>query len=134
MTGTQPEQSAALRVLLVEDHADTALSLAKLLRIWGHEVEVAASGQTAVQAAEAFAPDVALLDIGLPDTTGWDVAKQLRAQATSKRPLFIAVTGWGSVEDRLRSDEAGIDLHLVKPADPDALRGLLARFKSVLGK
>jgi CheY-like chemotaxis protein len=134
MTGTQPEQSAALRVLLVEDNADTAWSLAKLLRLWGHEVEVAACGQIAMQAAEAFVPDVALLDIGLPDTTGWEVAEQLRQQAAEKRPLLIAVTGWAHDEDRLRSDEAGIDLHLVKPADPDALQRLLARFKSVIGK
>jgi two-component system OmpR family response regulator len=115
-----------LRVLVVEDHADTADSLALLLTLFGHEVRVARDGPTALEMARAFPPDVVLLDIGLPGIDGWQVAERLRQQSGQKRPLLIAVTGYGQDADHRRSQEAGIDLHLLKPVDPDQLRRLLA--------
>jgi CheY-like chemotaxis protein len=122
----------ALRILIVEDDEDTAASLAMLLRLYGHEVEVAADGPSAFRALEANSPDVVLLDIGLPKMNGWQVAKQIREKATRKRPFLVAVTGYGMQADRLRSQEAGIDLHLVKPVDPVELLNLLRRFQTLI--
>ncbi len=121
-----------LRVLVVEDHEDTATSTALVLRLYGHDVQVASDGQMALQLMDAHAPDVVLLDLGLPKMDGWEVAKQIRSQATYKRPLLVAVSGYGREADRLRSAEAGIDLHLVKPIDPDQLKNLLERFQTVV--
>jgi CheY-like chemotaxis protein len=121
-----------LRVLVVEDHEDTAASTALVLRLYGHDVQVASDGRMALQLMDAQAPDVVLLDLGLPRMDGWEVAKQIRSQATYKRPLLVAISGYGREADRLRSTEAGIDLHLVKPIDPDQLKDLLARFQTVV--
>jgi two-component system CheB/CheR fusion protein len=76
--------------------------------------------------------DVVLLDIGLPKMDGWEVAKQIREQCSWKRPLLVAITGYGMDADRVRSDQAGIDLHLVKPVDPEQLKNLLSRFQSII--
>ena len=121
-----------LRVLVVEDDEDTASSLAILLRLYGYEVEVAADGPSALRAVQASLPDVVLLDISLPKMNGWLVAKRIRKQTSRKRPLLIAVTGYGMDEDRLRSQEVGIDLHLVKPVDPEELENLLRRFQRII--
>jgi len=121
-----------LRVLVVEDHEDTAASTAMVLRLYGHDVHVASDGRMALQLMSDHSPDVVLLDLGLPKMDGWEVAKQIRNQATYKRPLLVAVSGYGREADRLRSSEAGIDLHLVKPIDPDQLKDLLARFQTVV--
>ena len=125
--------SQALRVLIVEDHADTAASLAMLLRLYGHAVEVAADGPSALRAVHASPPDVVLLDISLPKMDGWLVAKEIHEQSTWKRPLLVAITGHGMTADRLRSQEAGIDLHLVKPVEPAELEHLLKRFRRIVG-
>jgi CheY-like chemotaxis protein len=122
-----------LRVLVVEDHAPSAQSIAKFLRLSGHEVRVAADGPSAVEAIRADKPDVVLLDIGLPgDMSGYDLARWVGEQPTEKRPLLVAVTGLGGEEDRRNSELAGIDLHLVKPVDAGKLQGLLARFQQVV--
>jgi two-component system CheB/CheR fusion protein len=118
-------ESSALRVVLADDHKDTATSM--FLRMYGYEVEIAADGLTALQAVQARSPDVVLLDIGLPKMNGWQVARQIRALNGSKRPLLIAISGYGTLADRLRSQEAGIDLHLVKPVDIADLDELLRR-------
>jgi CheY-like chemotaxis protein len=118
---------------VVEDHADTAESLALLLRGEGHEVQVAPEGPAAVGAVQIAPPDVLLLDIGLPGMSGWEVARWVTEQPAEKRPLLVAVTGYGREEDRERSEEAGIDLHLVKPVDPDQLLRLQRRFYRVVG-
>lgn len=123
---------ARLRVLVVEDHADTADSMAVLLSLYGHEVRVARDGPAALGMARAFSPDVVLLDIGLPGMDGWRVAEQLRQHPAAQRPLLIALTGHGQEADRRRSQEAGIDLHLLKPVDPEQLCGLLSRFQRLL--
>jgi two-component system, OmpR family, response regulator len=126
---------AKLRILLVEDNADTAASLAMLLRMYGHNVEVATDGTTALRMADVRMPDVAILDLGLPGgMDGWQVGRQLTEKAKEKMPLLIAVSGFGQEKDRCRSAEAGIHLHLLKPADPESLERLLERFKGIIGK
>jgi CheY-like chemotaxis protein len=114
-----------LRILLVEDYQDCASSTAMLLRMWGHEVEVVADGLTAVEAAQTHQPEVVVLDIGLPGMDGWKVAERIHEQPGANRPLLIAVTGYGRECDIRHSTEAGIDVHLTKPADPDVLKSLL---------
>jgi two-component system, OmpR family, response regulator len=121
-----------LRVLVVEDYPDAATSTALLLKLFGHEVDVAGDGPTALRAAAAFAPDVVLLDIGLPGMDGYEVARRLSSQATARRPFFIAVSGYSQSPDRRLAMEAGIDMHLLKPVDPDHLRLLLQRFLHIL--
>jgi CheY-like chemotaxis protein len=117
-----------MRVLVVEDQPDAAATLVMLLCVWGYEVQAAHDGLSALAVAQAFSPDVVLLDIGLPGMDGWQVAERLRQQPTIKRPHLIAVTGYGQDADRRRSQDAGIELHLVKPVDPDELRQVLAPF------
>jgi CheY-like chemotaxis protein len=113
-----------VRVLVVDDHPDSAEGMARLLRRSGHEVDVALDGKTAFQRARAEPPDVVLLDICLPGMDGYEVASQLRAMFQSKVWL-VAITALGSEEDRRRCLEAGFDLHLVKPVDPTEVRNLL---------
>ncbi|MCE9566061.1 MAG: response regulator [Planctomycetes bacterium] len=121
-----------LSVLIVEDHADTAESLAELLTLCGCDVRAVGSAPAALDAAEDQMPDVVLLDIGLPGMNGWEAARWLREQAVDKQPLVVAVTGYATDADRQRSADAGIDLHLAKPADPTALILLLARIRGIL--
>ncbi|HUQ09839.1 MAG TPA: response regulator [Steroidobacteraceae bacterium] len=114
------------RILVVDDNVDAATSLAMLLELDGHDTRVAHSGIDALAAVTAFAPHVVFLDIGLPDLSGYDVARRLRSMAgLETRPRLIALTGWGQAEDRLRSREAGFDAHLVKPVDPAELGAAL---------
>ena len=124
--------TSGLRILVVEDYVDSALSLKLLLRALGHEAEVAYNGPTAVASAKNNEPDVVILDIGLPGMNGWEVAQALQKEATRKRPFFIAVTGFGTDEDKRRSAEAGVDLHLIKPVDPEDLAAVLRRFQRVI--
>jgi PAS domain S-box-containing protein len=114
------------RILIVEDNADAASSLALLLTLQGHEVRTAVDGPTAMQIAEAQAPEVVLLDIGLPGgLSGYQVAEWFRQQ-DSQKPLLLAMTGYGQRADQERSQKAGIDYHLTKPVDLDRLNELLA--------
>jgi PAS domain S-box-containing protein len=115
----------ARRILVVDDNWDAAESVAMLLRLRGHEVKVAFGGGEALGAFGAFAPQVVLLDIGMPDISGYEVARRIRAQAGSRGVLVVAVSGYGQDEDRRRAREAGFDHHLVKPVDLDVLLGLL---------
>jgi CheY-like chemotaxis protein len=131
--GGDVPDSSGLRVLVVEDNADCAVTLARFLQRLGHEVEVAPDGPAAVAAAQARPPDVVLLlDLGLPGLDGWEVARRLQGHPAQRRPLLVAVTGHDEAADRRRSDEAGIDLHLDKPVDPGLLRRLLTRFRSII--
>jgi CheY-like chemotaxis protein len=122
-----PVDRARLRVLVVEDNKDAADSLRVLLELFGYTVEVAYSGQTGVEAATRWQPDVILCDIGLPGLDGYAVAGQLRRHPATADARLIALTGYGTDEDRRKSREAGFDAHLTKPADPAALRALLNR-------
>jgi two-component system, OmpR family, response regulator len=123
-----------MRVLLVEDKEETARSVSSLLGQDGHVVEVAADGETAVCAARANPPDVVLLGIGLPGIDGYEVARRVQEQPSAKRPLMVVVRGRGQEEDRPGSQEAGIDLHLVKPVLPAYLKQLLSRFRQVIAE
>jgi CheY-like chemotaxis protein len=121
-----------MRVLVVENEVAAAQALAQLLGAAGHTVEVTYDGFAALRAAENNHPDVVLLDIGLPGMGGWEVARKLQALPADKRPLLVAVTAYGQDEDRRRSREAGIDLHLTKPIDAKQLQQLLDRFRSFI--
>ena len=120
------------RVLVVEDDADTASTCELLLQLQGLEVRTAPDGPKALVAAQAFQPEVVLLDIGMPGMDGWEVARRLQAKSTGKPPFLIAITGYGREEDRRKSEEAGIALHLLKPVNPRMLVGLLERFQRVV--
>jgi CheY-like chemotaxis protein/two-component sensor histidine kinase len=114
------------RVLIADDNRDAAESLSLLLELSGHDVRVAHLGQTALSLAQSFCPDVALLDIGMPDLSGYEVARELRRQPWATDLRLIALTGWGQYDDRRRALEAGFDHHLTKPIDPDQLESLIA--------
>lgn len=117
--------SSSLRVLVVDDNADSAAGLGMLLEMTGNEVRTAHDGIEALGAAERFRPHVVLLDIGLPKMDGYAVARTVRRQPWGERTILIAVTGWGEASDRLRSREAGFDHHLVKPVNIAGLMALL---------
>jgi CheY-like chemotaxis protein len=114
------------RILVVDDNHDSALSLAMMLSIMGHDTRTAHDGESAVAMAESFLPEVVLLDIGLPKLNGYEVAQRIREQAWGVSMFLIAVTGWGQDEDRERSSEVGLNVHMVKPVEPAALEKLLA--------
>ncbi len=121
-----------LRVLIVEDLADSALSMAMLLKLYGHEVSISANGVDGIESARNAKPDVVLIDIGLPGLDGHAVAKEISDQRDGRTPLLIAITGFGQESDRRRSQEAGIDLHLLKPVEPPVLESILRAFQSEL--
>jgi len=127
-SATAPPYAAASprRILVVDDNADAAESLATLLAISGHETRMAHDGKDAVKQAEQFNPDVVFLDIGMPVLDGHETARLIRQQPWGKDMVLIALTGWGQNEDRRRSQDAGFNHHLVKPADPDQVAKLLA--------
>jgi CheY-like chemotaxis protein len=114
-----------LRVLVVDDNEDSALSLAMLLELQGYAVATAFRGGDALRSAAEQSPDVALLDIGLPDMTGYELARRLRDTLGSAPVTLVALTGWGQDEDRRAAEGAGFDHHFTKPVDPDALEQLL---------
>jgi PAS domain S-box-containing protein len=122
-------QTAARRILVVDDNQDAAESLALLLRAEGHEVRTAPDGATALDLVPAYQPEVVLLDIGLPKMDGYEVARRLRAREGGRCGLLVALTGYGQEEDRRRATEAGFDAHLVKPADLGVLHELLRQGK-----
>lgn len=114
-----------LRILVVDDHADSAISLARLLKSWGHQTRVAHDGPTAIQSLCDDDHDLILLDIGLPGMSGYEVAAQMRGRPGGDRLVLIALTGYGQEQDLRRSEFAGFDRHLVKPVTPDTLQELL---------
>jgi CheY-like chemotaxis protein len=120
-----------LRILIVEDDAETADWTAMLLRLAGHDARIAHSGEDALQMAPDYEPDVVLLDIALPGLNGLEVAQALREQARTRRPFLIAVTGLDRDADRERSRAAGIDLHLTKPLSNEQLEKILKRFQQL---
>ncbi len=112
------------RILVVDDNVDAANSLALLLRGMGHEVFVAHEGRAALADLSRIRPDIALLDIAMPDMSGYELARQIRSRAGPAMRI-VALTGFGLAEDRARALEAGFDQHMVKPADPEFLKSLL---------
>lgn len=123
----RPEvKPARRRVLVVDDNHDAANSLARVLvRLYGQEVQVAHDGPSALDTAQEFRPELILLDIGMPGMDGNEVTRRLRAQPDFEKTLIVALTGWGQESDVKQSRQAGFDQHLVKPANPDAIRALL---------
>lgn len=113
------------RVLLVDDNRDLAASTAALLALWGHESKIIGNGKDAVAAALTFRPDLVLLDIGLPDLDGFEVAKLMRAEPRLADVRLIAMTGYAQQRDRMRTLESGFDAHLVKPVEPEVLRAVI---------
>jgi signal transduction histidine kinase/ActR/RegA family two-component response regulator len=126
---SEPEAVAdrRFRILLADDNVDFSSSLATLLRGLGHELLVAEDGLRALEAAPAFQPDFAFLDIGLPGLNGYALARALRANPATSDTVLVAVTGWGQERDRQLAQEAGFDHHLVKPVEPAKIREVLAR-------
>jgi len=116
---------AGRSILIVEDNADARDALSVLLELEGHVVAAAGEGHQALELVRAQDPDIALVDIGLPGIDGYEVARRVRA-LDGRRPVLIALTGYGQPEDRRRASEAGFDGLLVKPVDPTALTTLLA--------
>src|SRR6185369_1200949 len=117
------------RILVVEDNADAAESLAMVLGVWGHRVEVALDAMAALDYAERFTPDVIISDVGLPGMNGYELARRLRDHPTFGRAVLIALSGYARDEDRRQALAAGFDHHLVKPPDLDALAELLGRVR-----
>lgn len=117
---------AGRTVLVVDDNQDFAESLARLLELAGHRVEVAYDGEEALAACARCRPEAVVLDIGLPRLDGYEVARRLRRDPAHQGVLLVAVSGYGKDEDRERGREAGFDHYLVKPADPGVLKAILA--------
>jgi signal transduction histidine kinase len=113
-----------LKILVVDDNRDAAGSLSMLLELKGHEVRIAYEGESALQLAEQFRPQMVLLDLGMPKMSGYEACRRIRDQAWGVEMTVIAVTGWGQEDDRRRSTAAGFDGHLVKPVDPESLEEL----------
>jgi PAS domain S-box-containing protein len=114
-----------LQILIADDNRDGADSCATLLELSGHHVRTAYSGRQALEFAEEFRPQVILLDIGMPELNGYDVAQRIRAAPWGQNIVLVAVTGWGQEEDKQRALTAGFDRHLTKPIDPGELENLL---------
>jgi two-component system CheB/CheR fusion protein len=114
------------RVLVVDDNVDAADGLAMLLRLDGHDVRTVYQAEDVLATAASFAPDFALLDIGLPRVDGYEVARQLRAQDTTRDVRLVAITGYGQTNDVARARAAGFEAHVVKPADPEVLNRIFA--------
>jgi DNA-binding response OmpR family regulator len=121
-----PAAEPGRHVLIVEDNLDVRESLRDLLELWGHQVEVAASGPEGLSRALVARPEVALLDIGLPGLDGNELARRIRAVVGAEGMRLVAMTGYGQAEDRRRSFDAGFDAYLVKPVDPAQLGRLLS--------
>ena len=115
------------RILVVDDNEDAAATLADLLSLMGHETRTASDGLEALEVVDEFHPDVALLDIGMPKLNGYETARRLRQDRCGREILLVALSGWGQDADRVKSSNAGFDVHLVKPVDIAEIQRLLAR-------
>jgi CheY-like chemotaxis protein len=118
-----------VRVLVVDDNEDAANSMAEILRLMGHHAEVAFSGLKAMHIADDVEPDLVMLDIGLPEIDGYEVARRLR-RSNRRRVRLVAVTGYGAESDKVRTREAGFDEHVVKPVMPETLAGIIERVRA----
>ena len=128
-TGRGEVRAESRRILVVEDNEDGRRTLEAILAVEGHFVRGASSGGDALALAHAWLPEIAIIDIGLPDVDGYEVARRLRASEALRRITLVALTGYGQEQDQRRAYEAGFDLHLTKPVEPEFLRDAL----SVLG-
>ncbi|HSY06922.1 MAG TPA: PAS domain S-box protein [Steroidobacteraceae bacterium] len=117
--------AAKLRIMVVDDNRDSAELCATFLELSGHQVKTAFTSRRALELAEIFQPHALLLDIGLPEVNGYELAQKIRATSWGQDVFLVAVTGWGQAEDRRRAFEAGFDQHLTKPIDPETVESLL---------
>ncbi|HSW16417.1 MAG TPA: ATP-binding protein [Ramlibacter sp.] len=127
---TQPQAAPGAplrRILVVDDNVDAATTVADLLSMTGNEVDVVHDGRSAVEHTASFKPDVVLLDIGLPDISGYEAARRIRRLEGVRQPLLIALTGWGQQQDKQLAKQAGFDQHWTKPVDPARLLALASR-------
>lgn len=107
-----------MKVLVVDDNHDAAITLSMLVELLGHEVRTTFGGEEALAVAGGFLPDVVLLDLGMPGMDGYEACRRIRGQPWGSKMAVIAVTGWGQDEDRRKTTLAGFDRHLVKPVEP----------------
>lgn len=126
-SGTNNNHAGTQRILVADDNRDAAESLAMLLTLDGHQVEVASNGAEAIDMFQRSQPGIAILDIGMPGLNGYEVARRIRKAATGA-VLLIAVTGWGQDADRARAAESGFDHHFTKPVEPTVLSDLIAKW------
>ncbi len=126
----QSPGSSRRRILVADDNVDSAESLGRLLELLGSDVRTANEGVQALQEAEAFQPDVILLDIGMPKMNGYEVCRRIRELPWGGSAYMVAMTGWGQEEDKRRSHEAGFDRHLVKPMNFEDIKNLLSSLKT----
>ncbi len=119
-----------LKILIVDDNIDSAVSMAMLLRLVGNDTQTAHDGEAGFAAASSFRPDIVLLDIGLPKFDGYQVARMIRAEPWGAAMYLVAVTGWGQEEDRRNTALAGFNLHMVKPVELETLEKLLRDFRT----
>lgn len=131
MQNTTPDDDAPkLRVLVADDNRDGADGFAMLMELLGHEVRTAYSGKQALALAEEFRPQLAMLDIGMPEMNGYDLARNIRQQPWGRDMVLVAITGWGQDEDRLQAEAAGFDHHRAKPVELDALDPIVAQARA----
>jgi CheY-like chemotaxis protein len=125
---TQP--GSKRRILVVDDNRDAAVSMARMLKLMANDVHTAHSGREALSAAESFRPELILMDVGMPDVDGYDTTRRIREQPWGKHIAVYALTGWGQEADRLKSQEAGCNGHLVKPVNLRDLERVLSDLPS----
>jgi CheY-like chemotaxis protein len=123
---SMPSECGRHRILVVDDNRDAADTLGALLQVLGAEAHIVYDGQSALAALDTFRPSVIVLDLGMPEMDGFEVARRIRARPESKDTALIALTGWGQEKDRHRTKAAGFNHHLVKPVDPNAMQTVLA--------
>jgi CheY-like chemotaxis protein len=124
-TGTTTAHPVRRNILIADDNQDALESLALMLRMEGHEVYCASDGEEALALAGERKPEIVVLDVGMPKLDGCEVARRIRAESWGRGAVLVALTGWGQDVDRVRSREAGFDMHLVKPVDPAMLCDML---------
>jgi CheY-like chemotaxis protein len=116
------------KVMVIDDNRDAADTLSLVLRMSGHEVFVGHSGKDALELGPREHPDAVILDIGMPDMTGYEAARRIRREDWGRQVLLVAVTGWGQEDDKEKARAAGFDRHLTKPIDPNQLEDVLMAF------
>jgi CheY-like chemotaxis protein/two-component sensor histidine kinase len=126
LSGPPPARGQRRRVLVVDDNVDAAESVAILLRLWSHDVDVAFNGSDALALIVKQKPEIVILDIGLPGMSGYELARRIRSDRQFDDTMLVAVTGYGQENDRLRSQDAGFDDHLTKPIHPSQLQDIVA--------
>jgi CheY-like chemotaxis protein len=115
------------RVLVVDDNRDAADTLAEILKLSGHEVFVGHSGQEALDLGARERPDAIILDIGMPDISGYEAARRVRQEPWGREVFLLAMTGWGQADDKAKAHAAGFNAHLTKPVDLDEVEQMLAK-------